>query len=171
MSTVIPLPPMEKTSFDLTQRLAPRDEERVTRLARRLASTIADAADADQYAVTIPGVIGPDNSQLEPLIPDGWLVALNGGKPAVHRLSIELRSNGHPLGRLQLSTLRPSGFTAAEMGRAQMDAYYAAQLLTAALGAATPTAPKTSSSLLHIEDFRASRPAGPVPATLAAYTA
>ncbi len=105
-------------------------EDRITTV-RRLAAEIADAADADQWSISIDGVdvIGP--ADLESLVPRRLLQVLNGGRPATYRLSIPLRD----LGVIRLATIRPGGFREANIEKAREAAERAADLLTVAVAA------------------------------------
>ena len=101
-------------------------EDRIATL-RRLAGEIADAADADQWSISVHGVdvIGP--ADLDSLVPRRLLQVLNGGQPATYRLSLRLRD----LGVIRLSTIRPGGFREANLVRAREAADRAAMLLEA----------------------------------------
>jgi hypothetical protein len=99
-------------------------EDRIATV-RRLATEIADAADADQWSVSIDGVdvIGP--TDLESVVPRRLLQVLNGGHPAAYRLTIPLRD----LGVIRLATIRPGGFREANVEQAREAADRAALLL------------------------------------------
>lgn len=77
---------------------------------RRAARALADAADADRYALDFGGM-GFADGEDEDLVPQAYLEALNGGVPALYELTIGVRSDDGGLGWVKLSTLRPSGFS------------------------------------------------------------
>jgi hypothetical protein len=124
---------------------------------RRLGGTIADAADADQWSVSIPGVdvIGP--ADLGDLVPRRLLQVLNGGRPATHRLNLPLCVPGRDLGVIRLATIRPGGFRSANIARACEAADRAALLLAAveAVRDQTDRTPESRSRVRHRRGRRA----------------
>ncbi len=102
-------------------------EDRIAML-RRLATEIADAADADQWSISTGGldVIGP--ADLDSLVPRRLLQLLNSGRPATYRLNLPLRD----IGVIRLATIRPGGFREANVEKAREAADRAAILLEAA---------------------------------------
>jgi hypothetical protein len=105
-------------------------EDRIA-TARRLAAEIADLADADQWSISVDGVdvIGP--AHLDEVVPRRLLQLLNGGKPAMYRLSLPLGRPGHERGVLRLGTIRPGGFRQPNIDKAWEAAGRAGMLLAA----------------------------------------
>jgi hypothetical protein len=127
-------PPVSAASESTDQPDAARRElegsEHAKHLARRLGSLIADAADADQWAIAVDGLEGLESSDFDDLLPRGWLIALNGGREAVYHLALPLGGGVDNLGVLQLGTIRPCGFHPEQVTRAQAVANWAADLLS-----------------------------------------
>jgi hypothetical protein len=73
------------------------------------------------------------SASFDELVPHAWLIALNGGRPAVYSVSLPIAADGRRLGVLRLSTLRPTGFRPADLAHARREAAYAADRLSAAL--------------------------------------
>ncbi len=126
-------------------------EDRIATV-RRLAGEIADAADADQWSISLEGidVIGP--ADLDSLVPRRLLEVLNGGRPATYRVNLQLRD----LGVIRLATIRPGGFREANLQRAREAADRAAMLLEA-IEAARDTADRKSCrrrAVAHARDPR-----------------
>jgi hypothetical protein len=169
METVVPLRSPEAHALPASAPLLdPRRAERIARLARRLAQAIADTADADQVAITVPGVESLGSGTLPELLPRQWLVALNDGKPGIYRIAIQLCANGQKLGTLRLATVRPNGFQPDEVARAQMDAYHASEMLAAALSCdwANPAATQPD-GVVDLEEVRAALAEAPALTALA----
>jgi hypothetical protein len=105
-------------------------EDHITK-ARRLAAEIADAADADQWSISIDGVdvIGP--AELDEVVPRRLLQLLNGGHPATYRLTIPLGVPGRDLGTVRLGTIRPGGFRPTNIAKAYEAARRAAIVIEA----------------------------------------
>jgi hypothetical protein len=115
---------------------------------RRLAERIADAADADQWAIAAVGVAGTGRPDFQELVPRRWLETLNLGQPARYRLTLVLRGGQQDLGIVRLGTLRPSGFSERNVASARVAAALAGTDLALALdptreasGPATRAAP------------------------------
>jgi len=104
----------------------------LSRQARRLASSVADAADADQWAIAVVGLEDLGDPDFEEWVPRAWLEALNNGAPARYRITLVLQANGRDLGILRLGTIRPAGFSAAQIDTARAAADHAARLLARA---------------------------------------
>ncbi|OGG55792.1 MAG: hypothetical protein A3F84_04365 [Candidatus Handelsmanbacteria bacterium RIFCSPLOWO2_12_FULL_64_10] len=100
---------------------------------RSLARTVADAADADQYAVAVVGVPQTGNPDFEELVPRESLEAMADGAPARYRLTLVLQSDSEDLAVVRLATLRPHGFTDLDVGRARAVARLAADELSRTL--------------------------------------
>jgi hypothetical protein len=96
---------------------------------RRLAQEIADAANADQFAVAVDGIAGTGGLELVDRVPRQWLEYMNGGRPAVYRLTVPLRSGDRELGLVRLSTSDPAGFNPIQIARARAAANRAADRL------------------------------------------
>jgi hypothetical protein len=96
-----------------------------------LAAEIADAADADQWSISVAGVdvIGP--ADLDHIVPRRLLQLLNGGKPATYRLAIPLGVPGRDLGVIRLATIRPGGFRPTNIAKGYEAAHRAGILLEA----------------------------------------
>jgi hypothetical protein len=109
---------------------ASADEDRFV-MARRLATEIADAADADQWSISFDGVdvIGP--ADLDDIVPRRLLQLLNNGKTATYRLTIPLSVAGRDLGVIRLATIRPGGFRPTNIAKGYQAAHRAAVLLEA----------------------------------------
>jgi hypothetical protein len=99
-------------------------------LLRRLAALIADAADADQWAITIGNWQEVGTSGMGELVPEEWLISLNGGRRAVYYLAIPLEGSSASLGQVRLATIRPCGFSPDQVRRAQAMVDWAAELLS-----------------------------------------
>jgi hypothetical protein len=94
----------------------------IVRVARRLAREVADAADADQWAIALVGVPELGAPNLDELVPRQLLETLNGNRPARYRIMLVLQAEGCDLGIIQLGTLRPSGFSDLDIARARRSA-------------------------------------------------
>lgn len=105
-------------------------------LARQLASGIAAAADADQWAIAVVGVDGTGAPDFEELMPRAYLEAMNDGRPARYRLTLVLRTDARDLGIVRLGTKRPPGFNDLDVARARRAADEASNQLDEALGSA-----------------------------------
>ena len=103
-----------------------------SRQARRLASSVADAADADQWAIAVVGIEDLGDPDFEEWVPRAWLEALNDGAPARYRITLVLQADGRDLGILRLGTIRPEGFSTAQITTARASADHAAQVLARA---------------------------------------
>jgi hypothetical protein len=105
-------------------------EDRIATV-RRLGTEIADAADADQWSMSVAGVdvLGP--AELDDVVPRRLLQVLNGGKPATYRLTLPLHISGRDLGVIRLATIRPGGFRSECVAKACEAADRAALLLGA----------------------------------------
>jgi PAS domain-containing protein len=102
-------------------------------LARQLAADIADAADADQWAIAVVGLSGTGPPDFEEAVPRQRLEALNERRPARYRITLVLQAAGRDLGILRLGTVRPSGFSDEQIARARADATEAAVTLAEAM--------------------------------------
>lgn len=118
--------------------------ENPAQIARRLAKTVADAADADQWAIAVVGLKGTGRADFEELVPREWLGALNTGRPAAYRLTLVLQAAGRDLGIIRLGTLRPDGFSPENVARARQAANRAAVELGLALDRETPSVPRAA---------------------------
>jgi hypothetical protein len=129
---------------DVQQRLGPSlgvigrptsksEKNPIVGIARRLTRKIADAADADQWAIALVGVPHLGAPDFEELVPRGWLELLNGHRPARYRITLVLQAHGNDLGIVRLGTIRPSGFSDLEIARARHAAHDAADELAAAM--------------------------------------
>jgi hypothetical protein len=96
---------------------------------QELTSGIADAADADQWAVAVSGVEDTGPAALQDLIPAWWLDALDGGRAATHCLALPLRSGHRYLGVVRLECWKPGGFRDDEVLDARRALRSAARLL------------------------------------------
>src|SRR4051794_16483153 len=103
-------------------------------LARRFAEEVAQAADADQSAIMVDGMAETDGLELEDRVPRQWLEHLNGGRPAVYRLTVPLRSGDRDLGLVRLGTSDPAGFNPVQIARARAAANRAAERLARIVG-------------------------------------
>ena len=103
------------------------------RLARRLGEEIADAADADQWAIAVVGLKQTGRPDFEELVPRSWLEALNSGQPARYRLTLVLHWGQVDLGIVRLGTLRPSGFSHNDVSAARVVTEVAAAKLASAI--------------------------------------
>jgi PAS domain-containing protein len=121
--------------------------------ARHLARRVADAADADQFAIALVGVTGSGDPDFEEPVPRQLLEALNDGRPARYRITLVLQAHGRDLGILRLGTVRPGGFTDEDVQAARQ----------AADGAAVALARRFEQTSL-VDD---GRDAGPPPALVA----
>lgn len=104
-------------------------------LPQRLASLIADAADADQWAIALAEQDETGPAELEEMVPRRWLVALNGGRPGVYDVTVTLRTGSQEFGTVRLTTIRPCGFSSDQIVRAQATAEWAADVLAETLAA------------------------------------
>jgi hypothetical protein len=90
---------------------------------------VAEAADADQSAIVVDGMVGTGGLELEDRVPRQWLEYLNGGRPAVYRLTVPLHWGDRDLGLVRLGTSDPAGFSPAQIARARAAANRAAERL------------------------------------------
>src|SRR5207244_1994132 len=118
--------PMDLSATDL---LETDGTEPTKRLAQRLGSLIADAADADQWAIAVDGLGDLQSAAFAELVPRCWLVALNGGREAVYDVALPLGPSRGNLGLVRLATIRPCGFDTDQVIRAQAAANWAAEVL------------------------------------------
>ncbi|MBI4213393.1 MAG: hypothetical protein HY534_03720 [Chloroflexi bacterium] len=95
-----------------------------------LARSVADAADADQYAVAVVGFPEAGAPDFEELVPRATLEALAAGRAARYRMTLVLQSGGEDLAVLRLATLRPHGFTRFDVDHARDRARAAAEELS-----------------------------------------
>jgi hypothetical protein len=93
--------------------------DQTVELARQLAQSIANEADADQWSISLVGLKGVSEGELEELLPPTWLQALNGGRAARYRMTLLLYACGRPIGTVRLATIRPSGFSDPEVRHAR----------------------------------------------------
>jgi PAS domain-containing protein len=117
--------------------------------ARELGRRIADAADADQWAITMVGVDGIGPPDFEELVPRPYLEALNDGRPARYRLTLVLRTDERDLGTVRLGTLDPAGFNDLDVARARRAAEDASRDFEEALDRSegeTEQAPRTGAA-------------------------
>ncbi|HZT07503.1 MAG TPA: hypothetical protein VFC51_10775 [Chloroflexota bacterium] len=98
------------------------------------ARAIADAADADQYAIAVAGLPGLGPPDFEELVPRAHLTAMNEGRPAAYRMTIVLKVADADLGVVRLGTVRPSGFSVEDVRRARCRAAVESQALATTLG-------------------------------------
>jgi hypothetical protein len=124
-----------------TRRRAEGDERlgRIRLLAHQLGETVANAADADQWNISVDDVV--DGGYTFPLPPRPILRSLHGGRGGVHEVSIALRADVRQIGNIHLLTIRPEGFPAEALAQARSAADCAARLLTLALDKATDPRP------------------------------
>jgi hypothetical protein len=102
-------------------------------LCQQLAEAIANAADADQWAIAVQGVCGTGPADFDEWLPREVLQRLNGDRPAAYRLTLVLCHDGCDLGIVRLGTIRPSGFSPEDVALARMEVEYAASMLRDAL--------------------------------------
>jgi hypothetical protein len=105
----------------------------LSRLARRLARSIADAADADQWAMAVVGIENQSAPDFEEWVSRAWLEALNDGAPARYRITLVLQTPERDLGLVRLGTIQPYGFSLEQVTAAQAAADHAASVLSRAL--------------------------------------
>jgi hypothetical protein len=117
---------------------------------QELTSGIADAADADQWAVAVPGVEDTGSPALPDLIPRWWLDALDAGRAATHRITLPLRSGRRYLGVVRLESWKPGGFRGEEMLGARRAVRSAARLLDMMM----PEPDRRSVALTHMVPAR-----------------
>lgn len=103
--------------------------ETMGQFVRELSAGIADAGDADQWAVAVEGVDDTGRPSLQDIIPRWWLSALDGQTPATHRVALPLRSGYRALGVVQLESWKPGGFRDDDLLAAHRAAHSAARLL------------------------------------------
>jgi hypothetical protein len=115
-----------------------RHEDRIVGIARCLAREIADAADADQWAIAVVGVPELGAPDFEELVPREWLELLNDHRPARYRITLVLQTAELDLGIVRLGTIRPAGFSELEIARARRAAERASARLAAAMAAEVP---------------------------------
>jgi hypothetical protein len=99
-----------------------------------MARQIANAADADQYAIAVAGLAGLGPPDFEELVPRAYLIAMNDGRPAAYRMTLVLRTADADLGIIRLGTIQPSGFSEENVRRARAGAASASEQLAVALG-------------------------------------
>lgn len=118
-------------------------------LARRLACSIADAADADQWAIAVVGLRGTGAPDFEEQVPRHLLETMNDAQPARYRMTLVLQADGRDLGVVRLGTLRPSGFSAEDVQRGRAAAETAAHELAETLDGeqASPPEPQKADGL------------------------
>jgi hypothetical protein len=97
--------------------------------ARLLALAIADAADADQWAVTLVGHPGLGDPDFDELVPRWYLEGLSGSNDVRYRVTLVLQAEGKDLGMVRLGTVRPGGFTDDDVQRAGAAVACAAEIL------------------------------------------
>ena len=102
-------------------------------LARQLAQSIANEADADQWSINLVGLKGTSDGDPEDLLPQSWLRVLNGGRSACYRVTLLLQAYGHPIGTVRLATIRPSGFSDQQVREARIMANRAGIMIADAL--------------------------------------
>lgn len=124
----------QKPTLRMVQPAPPATD--VATLARQLAGDIADAADADQWAIAVVGVDGTGAPDFEELMPRAYLEAMNEGRPARYRLTLVLRTDDRDLGIVRLGTLRPPGFNDLDVARARNAVDDGSHQLDEALGSA-----------------------------------
>jgi len=109
-----------------------KHEDRIDSLAsfvRRLASGLADVADADYWSARMVAPEHGGQCPLDAVAPAWWLDAIDLGRPAMHDILLPLRSAGRELGEIQLQSWKPGGFRPAEVAAARRAAAAAARLL------------------------------------------
>ena len=111
--------------------------ETLGQFVRELATGIADAADADQWSVSVAGVVDTGDPFLRNLIPSWWLAALDGPRPGTHRIAVPLRAGCRELGLVQLESWKPGGFHDMDLLGGRRAAHSAARLLDLVLAAAS----------------------------------
>ena len=127
--------------FDDTRRTRPKTfsarypNHELASLSCTLAEAIADAADADQWAIEVSGVSDTGPADFEEWLPRQLLQGLNDGRPAAYRLTLVLQHEGTDLGIIRLGTIRPSGFCPEDVALARMESDYAAIMLDNAMHA------------------------------------
>lgn len=97
--------------------------------ARTLAEEIADAADADQWAISLVGHPRIGKPDFNEMVPRGCLEGLSDGKPGRYRMTLVLQAGGRDLGIIRLGTIRPRGFVESDVSRARAAAACAAEIL------------------------------------------
>jgi hypothetical protein len=133
-------------------------------IAQRLAAQIANAADADQWAIVVDGVSDTGPVEIEERVPRVWLEYLNSRRPAIYRLTLPLRSGHREIGIVRLGTTDPAGFGPIQITRARAAANAAAETLALRLDRDLGRRRRrsrhhpTESRVLHLEDYRAPRP-------------
>jgi hypothetical protein len=118
---------------------AKRREEPLVARARQLAREVANAADADQWAIAVVGVPELGAPDFDDQVPRQWLELLNDNRPARYRITLVLQAGGQDLGILRLGTIRPSGFSDLEIARARDMAERASVQLAAAMEHEVPS--------------------------------
>jgi hypothetical protein len=101
-------------------------------IARHVASRIADAADADQWSISIAGIEEACPAEPAALVPLQWLIALNGGRAGLYRIMLILEKDAREFGIVRLATIRPCGFSPDDLAQAQATAEWAAEVLSEA---------------------------------------
>jgi hypothetical protein len=113
--------------------LRPDPQAQLATLALELTSQVADAADADEWAVAVVRVSGTGAPDFEGLVPRAYLEATNAGRSARYRMTLVLQTEDRDLGILRLGTVRPDGFNDLEVARAKRAARGASLRLDEAL--------------------------------------
>lgn len=116
----------------------PKRSAALVQMARRLAQAVADAADADQWAIAVVGLPELGAPDFQDLVPRRWLEILNGGRPARYRITLMLEWGGRAYGVVRLGTIRPDGFSELEIARARREAAHTAEQLAHAFAAPVP---------------------------------
>jgi hypothetical protein len=124
------------------KRSGKRHEDPIVGIARSLAREIADAADADQWAIAVVGVPQLGAPDFEERVPREWLELLNDHRPARYRITLVLQTAERDLGILRLGTIRPAGFSVLEIARAREAAEQASERLAAAMAGGGPACPR-----------------------------
>jgi hypothetical protein len=105
-----------------------------------LAEAIADAADADQWAIAVHGITGTGPADFEEWLPRELMQRMNDGRPAAYPLTLVLQHEGCDLGIIRLGTIRPSGFNSEDLELARVEADYVAIMLDSAMRDQRPLA-------------------------------
>ena len=107
--------------------------ETLAQFVRQLTASVADVADADQWAATVAGVEDRARCSLRRLVPSWWLNVFDGGRPATHEVSLLLNTADRPLGEIQLESWKPGGFRQNEIDDARRAARSMARLVAMVL--------------------------------------
>ena len=134
-------PLFDRTRMTRPQTLtAPAPNRELATLCCKLAEAIADAADADQWAIEVTGVRDTGPADFEEWLPRNLLQRMNDRRPAAYRLTLVLQHEGNDLGIIRLGTIRPCGFCAEDVALAHVESDYAASMLDNAMHVARPLA-------------------------------